>query len=59
MRSEEILSKVDHTLLKADASWESIVRLCEEAEEYHTASVCTPPCYVKRGHGAGGFGRSG
>ena len=48
MRSEEILSKVDHTLLKADASWESIVRLCEEAEEYHTASVCIPPCYVKR-----------
>ena len=31
MRSEEILSKVDHTLLKPDASWESIVRLCEEA----------------------------
>lgn len=48
MRSEEILSKVDHTLLKADASWESIVRLCEEAEEYHTASVCIPPCYVKQ-----------
>lgn len=48
MKKEEILSRVDHTLLKPDASWESIVRLCEEAEEYHTASVCIPPCYVKR-----------
>lgn len=48
MKGEEILRKVDHTLLKADASWEDIVRLCEEAEEYHTASVCIPPCYVKR-----------
>ena len=48
MRSEEILQRVDHTLLKPDASWESIVRLCEEAEEYHTASVCIPPSFVKR-----------
>ena len=48
MRNEEILSRVDHTLLKPDASWESIVRLCEEAEEHHTASVCIPPCYVRR-----------
>lgn len=48
MRNEEILSRVDHTLLKPDTSWESIVRLCEEAEEYHTASVCIPPCYVRR-----------
>ncbi len=42
------MSKVDHTLLKPDASWEDIVRLCREAEKYHTASVCIPPCYVKR-----------
>ena len=48
MRSEEILKRVDHTLLKPDASWESVERLCEEALEYHTASVCIPPCYVER-----------
>ena len=48
MRSEEILSRVDHTLLKPDASWESMEKLCEEAVRYHTASVCIPPCYVKR-----------
>ena len=23
-------------------------KLCEEAVRYHTASVCIPPCYVKR-----------
>ena len=43
MRSEEILSRVDHTLLKPDASWESMEKLCEEAVRYHTASVCIPP----------------
>lgn len=48
MRSEEILSRVDHTLLKPDASWESVEKLCEEAVRYHTASVCIPPCYVRR-----------
>ena len=48
MRSEEILSRVDHTLLRPDASWESIRKLCVEALEFHTASVCIPPCYVKQ-----------
>lgn len=44
----EILKYVDHTLLKAYASWEEIDRLCEEAVTYHTASVCIPPCYIRR-----------
>lgn len=47
---EEMLEKVDHTQLKAFATWEDIRRLCEEAMEYHTASVCVPPSYVKRIH---------
>lgn len=47
---EEMLSKVDHTQLKAYATWEDIRRLCDEALEYHTASVCVPPSYVKRIH---------
>lgn len=45
---EEMLARVDHTLLKPFATWEDIRRLCEEAVEYHTASVCIPPSYVKR-----------
>lgn len=47
---EEMLGRVDHTLLKAFATWEDIRRLCEEAIEYHTASVCVPPSYIKRIH---------
>ena len=50
MTASEMLSKVDHTQLKAFATWEDIVKLCEEAMEFHTASVCIPPAYVKRVH---------
>ena len=44
----EILKKVDHTLLKQDASIEDIKKLCDEAIEYKTASVCIPPSFVSR-----------
>lgn len=47
-KESEILSYVDHTQLKAFAVWEDIRKLCEEAVECRTASVCIPPCYVKR-----------
>ncbi len=48
MNTEMILSKVDHTLLKQTAVWEDIRKLCDEAMTYHTASVCIPPCFVRR-----------
>ncbi len=48
MKIKEILAHVDHTQLKAFADWEDIRKLCEEAILYHTASVCIPPCYIKR-----------
>nr|WP_300833945.1 deoxyribose-phosphate aldolase [uncultured Acetatifactor sp.] len=50
MTIEEMLGKVDHTQLKAFATWEDIRKLCDEAVKYHTASVCVPPSYVKRIH---------
>lgn len=50
MTREEMLGKVDHTQLKAFATWEDIQRLCDEAIEFHTASVCVPPAYIKRIH---------
>ena len=50
MTAKEILSKVDHTQLKAFAAWEDIVKLCDEAVEYGCASVCVPPTYIKRIH---------
>ena len=54
MTAKEMLSKVDHTQLKAFATWEDIVALCEEAITYQTASVCVPPAYIKRIHDAYG-----
>lgn len=50
MTTEEMLGKVDHTQLKPYATWEDIHRLCDEALEYRTASVCVPPAYIKRIH---------
>ncbi len=50
MTNEEILSKIDHTLLKAVSSREEIKTLCDEAVRFRTASVCVPPCYVKPIH---------
>ncbi|MGN0353562.1 MAG: deoxyribose-phosphate aldolase [Muricoprocola sp.] len=50
MDPREMLKYVDHTQLKAFATWEDILSLCEEALEYHIASVCIPPCYIKRVH---------
>ena len=50
MNTSEILSHVDHTLFFFFSTWEDIQKLCEEAMEYHTASVCVPPSYIKRIH---------
>ncbi len=50
MTIQEILSHVDHTQLKAFATWEDIVSLCEEAITFGTASVCVPPAYIRRIH---------
>ena len=54
MNSSEILSHIDHTLLKATASWSEIQQLCDEASRLKTASVCIPPSFVKRVHEAYG-----
>ena len=47
MDKKKILQHLDHTLLKQDATWEQIKTLCDEGMQYHVASVCIPPCYVK------------
>ncbi len=41
-----ITSMIDHTLLKADATAEQVIKLCAEAREYNFASVCINPGYV-------------
>ena len=40
-------SLIDHTLLKPDASQNEIKHLCEEAAQYHFASVCVNPTWVR------------
>lgn len=40
MTKSELAAKIDHTLLKADATAEQIRKLCAEAAEYHFCSVC-------------------
>ena len=47
MTLREMMSHVDHTQLKAFATWEDIVKLCDEAVEFGTASVCVPPSYIR------------
>ena len=54
MDKREILRRVDHTQLQAYATWEDIVKLCDEAIANQTASVCVPPAYIKRIHDAYG-----
>lgn len=48
MEIREILQCVDHTLLAQGAAWAEIQKICDDAMEYGTASVCIPPSYVKQ-----------
>lgn len=41
-----IASTIDHTILKADASKEEIISLCNEAKEHGFASVCVNSCHL-------------
>ncbi len=38
--SKDLASKIDHTLLKADATELELTRLCQEAKEFGFATVC-------------------
>ncbi|WP_053956781.1 deoxyribose-phosphate aldolase [Inediibacterium massiliense] len=42
-----LASMIDHTLLKPDATKENIHKICEEAKEYHFASVCVNSCFTE------------
>ena len=48
MNREDILKKVDHTLLAQGATWEEIKVICDDAIKYGTASVCIPASFVKQ-----------
>lgn len=48
MDIKKILSMVDHTYLKQDATWDEIKKTCDEGMEFNTASVCIPPSFVSQ-----------
>ena len=48
MDLQHILSSCDHTMLSQVSTWDDIKALCDDALTYKTASVCIPPCYVKK-----------
>ena len=41
-----LAARIDHTLLRPDATEAQIAQLCREAAAHGFASVCVPPCYV-------------
>ncbi|NIZ47123.1 deoxyribose-phosphate aldolase [Entomospira nematocerorum] len=43
---QSIAKMIDHTLLKADATSEQIITLCQEAMQYSFASVCINPHWI-------------
>lgn len=47
MDTKAILGMIDHTLLKANAGKQEILKLVEEAKEHSFASVCVNPYWVK------------
>ena len=46
IKSADLASRIDHTLLKADATHEDVRRLCEEARAHGFASVCVNSSFV-------------
>ena len=48
MDVKNILAHCDHTLLAQTSMWEQIKAICDDGMKYGTASVCIPPCFVKR-----------
>lgn len=42
----KIAGRIDHTMLKADATTETVNRYCEEAKKNGFASVCVNSCHV-------------
>ena len=48
MEKEKVLSYVDHTLLKVNATWNEVKKVLDDAIVNNCASACISPCYVKQ-----------
>lgn len=45
---ENILKRVDHTLLLQECTWGQVKQILDDAIKFNAASACIPPCYVKQ-----------
>jgi len=43
---DSILRKIDHTILKADATQTDVKRICDEAKQYGFTVVVVNPCWI-------------
>ena len=50
MNKQEIMRRVDHTILTTTATWDQVKAICDQGLKYKAASVCIPPRYVKKAH---------
>jgi len=48
MEKKEILHKVDHTILKPEATWDEVKKICDEGIWGSCASLCISPVFVER-----------
>src|SRR5687768_10148375 len=48
MTSAELASRIDHTILKPEATSAEVQRVVAEAMQHRFASVCVAPVWVKR-----------
>jgi deoxyribose-phosphate aldolase len=47
----EISAWIDHTLLKPEATAQQVKKTCEEARQFHFATVCLNPVYIPLANG--------
>lgn len=47
MTARELASRIDYSLLRADATYEDIRRVCRETRKYGFNSVCVLPAHVR------------
>lgn len=45
---QDLLSKCDHTILKPETTWNDVQKVCDDAILFQCASICIPPCFVKK-----------
>jgi len=48
LSASELAKRIDHAIVKPQATWTDVERGCREAVELGLRGICVPPCYVER-----------